>query len=74
MDCSGGVKLNVTGADGAGHFALDNESLDLGQLMRISVATGQSVRFLLDSGNGRSWTPGSALLDTHSVLPVDDYS
>ena len=38
--------------------------------LRISVATGHSVRFLLDSGNGRTWTPGSALLDTRNLMQL----
>lgn len=40
------------------------------RVLRISVADGHSVRFLLDSGNGGNWTPGSAPLDTRSLLPV----
>lgn len=39
--------------------------------MRISVAAGHSVRFLVDSGNGGTWTPVSALLDTLNLLQLD---
>ena len=35
-----------------------------------SVAAGHSFRFLLDSGNGGSCTPGSSLVDTHYMLQV----
>lgn len=36
--------------------------------LRISVAAGHSIRFLVDGGNGRTWTPGSSLVDTRNSL------
>jgi hypothetical protein len=36
--------------------------------MRISVAAGHSVRFLVDSG--RTWTARSALLDTRNLMQL----
>ncbi len=53
-----------------GHAASSVADVGYGSALRISVADGHSVRFLLDSGNGGNWTPGSAPLDTRSLLPV----